>query len=69
MIFTDEVKSKSGVLLVSAGQEVTISLLERIHNYEKTIGLKVPLWVMNSEREEAEEQVEAKEEEVVIGGD
>lgn len=69
MIFTEEVKSKSGILLVAAGQEVTISLLERIHNYEKTIGLKVPLWVMNPEREEAEEQVEAKEEEVVIGRD
>lgn len=49
MVFTEDVKSKSGILLVAAGQEVTISLLHRIQNYQKTIGLKVPLWVMNPE--------------------
>lgn len=49
MVFTEEVKSKTGILLVAAGQEVTISLLERIQNYEKTIGLKVPMWVLNPE--------------------
>ena len=51
MVFTEDVKSKTGILLVAGGQEVTVSLLERIQNYEDTIGLKVPMWVMNPEEE------------------
>jgi len=54
MIFTEEVKSKAGLLLVAAGQECTVSLLERIQNYERTVGLELPMWVANSPASEAE---------------
>ncbi len=47
MILTEEVRSKAGVLLVAAGQEVTVSLLERIQNYNDTTGLQLPMWVSN----------------------
>jgi response regulator RpfG family c-di-GMP phosphodiesterase len=47
MIFTENVKSSSGLLLVAKGQACTVSLLERIHNYEATVGLKLPMWVEN----------------------
>lgn len=47
MILTEDVRALTGVLLVAAGQEVTVSLLERIHNYNDTVGLRLPLWVRN----------------------
>ncbi|MFH2052048.1 MAG: HD domain-containing phosphohydrolase [bacterium] len=61
MVLTEEVRSNTGVLLVAAGQEVTVSLLERIQNYHDTTGLKLPLWVRNPDLDEdpaatAEEQ-------------
>lgn len=49
MIFTENVKSRSGLLLVAKGQTCTVSLLERIQNYEDTVGLKLPMWVENPE--------------------
>lgn len=58
MVLTEEVRSRAGVLLVAAGQEVSVSLLERIQNYHDTIGLELPLWVRNPEliEDEAAEQ-------------
>ena len=47
MVLTEDVRSRTGVLLVAAGQEVTVSLLERIHNYDDTTGLHLPLWIRN----------------------
>jgi len=45
MVLMEEVKAASGLLLVAAGQDVTVSLLERIQNYNDTIGLQLPMWV------------------------
>ena len=45
MVLKEEVRASGGLLLVAAGQEVTVSLLERIQNYNDTVGLKLPLWV------------------------
>jgi len=69
MILTEDVRSTSGVLLVACGQEVTVSLLERIQNYHDTTGLQLPLWVKNPEfslgdEVEAETGVVATPEEV-----
>jgi len=47
MVFTEDVKSKAGLLLVAKGQACTVNLLERIQNYEDTVGLKLPMWVEN----------------------
>lgn len=58
MIFTEEVKSANGVLLVAAGQECSVSLLERIQNYANTTGLVLPMWVKNPELQETEEERE-----------
>jgi hypothetical protein len=49
MIFTEDVRSLSGLLLVAKGQTCTVSLLERIQNYQDTVGLKLPMWVENPE--------------------
>jgi len=54
MVLREEVRAASGLLLVAAGQEVTVSLLERIQNYNDTIGLQLPMWVdATMEEEEA----------------
>lgn len=45
MLLKEEVKAANGLLLVASGQEVTVSLLERIQNYNDTVGLRLPLWV------------------------
>ena len=60
MVLTEEVRSKTGVLLVAAGQEVTVSLLERIQNYNDTTGLKLPMWVKNPDLEKTGEQEESQ---------
>jgi len=56
MLLTEEVRSTTGVLLVASGQEVTVSMLERIQNYHDTCGLQVPMWVMVPEEEENEDE-------------
>ncbi len=58
MILTEEVRSRSGVLLVAPGQEITVSLLERIHNYHDTTGLQLPIWVRNPETQEDPENTQ-----------
>ncbi|MBU8871302.1 MAG: response regulator [Gemmatimonadales bacterium] len=65
MVFTEDVKSKTGVLLVAGGQEVSISLLERIQNYEATVGLKVPMWVLNPLEEDEVPPVQESTENVI----
>jgi hypothetical protein len=45
MMLMKEVRATSGLLLVTAGQEVSVSLLERIQNYDNTVGLMMPLWI------------------------
>ncbi len=67
MVLTEEVRSKSGVLLVAAGQEVTVSLLERIQNYNDTTGLQLPMWVHNPGFEATSHSKSEANEEVPIG--
>lgn len=75
MIFTESVKSKAGLLLVAKGQECTVSLLERIQNYEDTVGLQLPMWVENPDYIDPESEaalalaqsMKEKEPEEVIG--
>ena len=45
MMLMKEVRATSGLLLVTAGQEVSVSLLERIQNYDNTVGVMMPLWI------------------------
>lgn len=45
MIVAEPVRSRAGVMLVAAGQEVSETLLGRIQNYHDTIGLDMPLWI------------------------
>ncbi len=52
MVFVKDVKATSGVLLVASGQECTENILERIRNYQDTIGVELPMWVMNTEEDE-----------------
>ncbi len=66
MILTEEVRSKAGVLLVAAGQEVTVSLLERIQNYDGTTGLQLPLWVKNPDLIEDETENESAPQEIPV---
>jgi response regulator RpfG family c-di-GMP phosphodiesterase len=46
MLFAEEVRARSGVLLIARGQEVTENLLERIRNFARTQGLKEPMRVI-----------------------
>lgn len=56
MVFVEDVKAKSGLLLVASGQECTVNILERVKNYEHTVGVETPMWVMNTEDDEATEE-------------
>ncbi len=58
MVFTEDVKSSKGVLLVVSGQECNVSLLERIQNYNETVGLNLPMWVQNQDSLDDEEVTE-----------
>jgi response regulator RpfG family c-di-GMP phosphodiesterase len=46
MIFVEDLVSLSGIVLVARGQEVTRSLLERIHNFAQNTGVQEPLRVV-----------------------
>ena len=64
MLLKEEVRAGNGLLLVASGQEVSVSLLERIQNYNDTVGLQLPLWVEVPEGagpEEFEEDVAESE--------
>ncbi len=45
MVLAEDVKTLSGVLLVARGQEVTPSLLARIHNFVASVGVREPVKV------------------------
>ncbi len=57
MVFTEDVKSSAGVLLVASGQQCSVSLLERIQNYADTTGLNLPMWVNNPDLQDGEDSV------------
>ena len=60
MVFTEDVKSMAGLLLVAKGQTCSESLLERIQNYEKTVGLQLPMWIENPDYVDPESEEAAK---------
>ncbi len=60
MVFTEDVKSKAGLMLVAKGQECSESLLERIQNYEATVGLQLPMWVENPDFVDPESEEAAR---------
>ncbi len=47
MVLSEDVRTEAGLLLIAAGQEVTVGLLQRIRNFHNTSGLQEPLWVRN----------------------
>lgn len=51
MIVTDKVETKDGVLLISEGAALTDTLIERISNYSKMVGLKGPILIDPTSRE------------------
>jgi response regulator RpfG family c-di-GMP phosphodiesterase len=46
MIFDEDVKTHTGILLVSRGQEVSAAMIERLKNYSQTTGIKEPILVL-----------------------
>jgi len=50
MVFSDDVKTQRGMLLIARGQEVTPGLLERIRNFAAAVGIKEPIRVTPSQR-------------------
>ncbi|HPF69420.1 MAG TPA: response regulator [Candidatus Krumholzibacteria bacterium] len=53
MTLVEDVKTETGLLLVAAGQEVTLGLLEKINNFHDASGLQEPLWVRNPALDDA----------------
>jgi response regulator RpfG family c-di-GMP phosphodiesterase len=49
MVFAEQVVAKNGMLLIARGQEVTPSLLERIHNFSEKVGVVEPIRVVVAE--------------------
>lgn len=45
MIFGEDVKTQSGILLITRGQEVSLAIKERLENYSKSSGIKEPILV------------------------
>jgi len=48
MRVAEDVRTRTGVLLVSRGQEMSISLLERLRNFAETSGVQEPIWIYKS---------------------
>jgi response regulator RpfG family c-di-GMP phosphodiesterase len=48
MRVAEDVRTRTGVLLVSRGQEMSISLLERLRNFAETAGVQEPIWIYKS---------------------
>jgi CheY-like chemotaxis protein len=53
MVLIDDVRTRSGALLISRGHEVSEGLIERLRNFGATVGLKEPLTVMVPDEGEA----------------
>jgi response regulator RpfG family c-di-GMP phosphodiesterase len=45
MTFAEDVTTRGGLLLIARGQEVTEGLIERIHNFSPTLGVREPVRV------------------------
>ena len=43
MVLASDVVSERGVLLVPSGQEITVSLLEKIRNFARSVPVKEPV--------------------------
>ena len=46
MVFADDVVSRTGMLLIARGQEVTSGLLDRIRNFSDDVGVREPVRMM-----------------------
>jgi len=46
MVFAEDVKTTTGMLLIARGHEATLSLLERVRNFSPSIGVKEPIKVI-----------------------
>ncbi len=51
MVLTEDLMSTKGLLLVSGGQEITVSLMEKMRNYARSSQVKEPIWVRVSTTE------------------
>jgi response regulator RpfG family c-di-GMP phosphodiesterase len=45
MVFAEDVRSRDGALLIARGHEVTQSLIERMRNFSRNVGVREPLKV------------------------
>jgi hypothetical protein len=45
MVLAQDVRTRNGLLLVARGQEVTASLLQRLHNFSLLPGIQEPIQV------------------------
>ena len=46
MVFAEDVTTRTGVVLIARGQEVTASLVERVRNFSEKIGVREPVRVV-----------------------
>lgn len=53
MVLVDDVRTRSGALLISHGHEVSESLMMRLRNFASTVGVKEPLRVSMARETEA----------------
>lgn len=63
MVLSENVLSSTGLMLISKGQEVSLSLLARLKNFANTLGVKEPIRVFlsNEEMKDATEQAIEKD--------
>jgi response regulator RpfG family c-di-GMP phosphodiesterase len=50
MVFAEDVRSRDGALLIARGHEVTESLIERMRNFSRNVGVREPLKVADPKR-------------------
>jgi HD-GYP domain-containing protein (c-di-GMP phosphodiesterase class II) len=50
MCFAEDVRSREGALLIARGHEVTPSLIERIRNFSRNVGVREPLKMIRRAR-------------------
>jgi response regulator RpfG family c-di-GMP phosphodiesterase len=61
MRLSEDMVLESGVLLVPSGQEITVSLLERVRNFDHTARVKEPIWIQwRAEDREDDEAAQPK---------
>jgi response regulator RpfG family c-di-GMP phosphodiesterase len=61
LVLAEDIVLQSGVMLVPKGQEITVSMLERIRNFGHGTPLKEPIWVRVPENEVAAVQPEGSD--------